>query len=128
MAEFGFKFYDESGNSDWDKSVIMSRVIGYYDIPRIKITEGGNSQYGIIWTHTITDDALATGTPYLFCIPNIIDTNMENHWENYFPPDVEILGNSIKLSYYHMMSIFPDDIRSPLYIGGLRVAYGVYTA
>lgn len=128
MNEYGFQCFDASGALLWDETAIFSRVLGYSDIDWFAAPVSSSSAYEVIWTRTVTGLDFSEGTPFCALKPLPLTSSVLNSWYNQFPPDVIFSETSIVMKYYNYHAVFPDDIATALYLGGVRVTYGIYTA
>lgn len=122
MADYGWQIFKPDGTLNADDSVIMSRRLGYYDIP---LTTDGN------WNTTINNVPFNGGTPFAhvemitgFTVPN---NERYSYWMPIFP-NVECGSNYVRIWYTpNMFAYFQDDVGTGIFYGGMmRVHYGVY--
>lgn len=117
---YGWQIFDENGRLTADHTVVMSRRLGTYDIPYIKVYNFKG------WSTSFTAN-FNGGTPFVHCTL-IAGLNPPTDGGVYAPviPAVSISGNKVTLSYDVRQISYPDDLGTFMYVGAIRVHYGVY--
>lgn len=121
MASYGWQIFKADGSLNVDNSVIMSRRLGFYDIPLITDSR---------WSAVVNNVPFNNGTPFAHCevIPGFsVPSGDYQYWAPIFP-NIDTGANYVRMWYDPMMwAFFQDDVGlGTFYAGMIRVHYGVY--
>lgn len=118
---YGWQIFNEQGALMADHTVIMSRRLGVYYIPFINYP-GGNMAS---WVQNIGVN-FNGGTPFVHCTVGTGVTVPAGRVYATILPDIQIVGNNIRIEYNWKHWTYPDDLGLPLIIGNMNINYGVY--
>lgn len=113
---YGWQIFDANGALVADNSVIMSRRLGTYLMP---LTRGA-------WRITVPV-SLNGGTPFAHCVAVRPVVPPNSVWRPVVP-DINFGNGIMTVSYTQWHFAFPyDDVGiSSIYLGSMRIHYGVY--